>query len=114
MRRLVVLAFVAAALAAGARGQENPNRPVRDRLDYAPIMLRVACGELFNAACGKVLPRIAAQTVRSGVDLQPMRSGAAIDTAAAVCQSKAAAAIVQRDALASLQRQAACLDRYDI
>ena len=114
-RWLAMLVLVAAiGLTTGAREQGYPNAPVREPLDFAPIVLRVACGELFEAPCAKVLPRLAARTAQAGLDLKPVESGGAIDTAAAVCQGQAAAAIVQRDAIALIGRQPPCLGRYDI
>ena len=108
-RGIAQLLLVAAiGLATDAYGQGDR------RLDYAPITLHVACGELFDAPCGKVLPRIAARTAPTGVDLRPVESGTALDTIAAVCQGQAAAAIVPTDALAQLAHQPACLGRYDI
>jgi hypothetical protein len=82
--------------------------------DYAPVTLHVACGELFDPACGKVLPRIAAQIARGGLVLKPVESGRARDTVASVCQDQAAAAIVQRDAIVELAHDPACKGRYDV
>lgn len=81
---------------------------------YDPIVLPVACGGAAQAACAKVVPRLAARSVQSGIILRPMGSGLAIDTAAAVCEGAASAAIVQRDALAMLARLPGCPGRYDV
>jgi hypothetical protein len=99
---------------ASAWAQGPPNEPPRDRSDYAPIVLQVACGGIAKPACTKVLPRIAARTKTAGVELRPLGSGLALDTAAAVCEGQAAAAIVQRDAVALIARQPACVGRYDV
>jgi hypothetical protein len=80
---------------------------------YAPVTQYVACGELFNPACAKVLPRIAARTAQAGLDVKPVESGGALDTLAAVCRGQAAAAIVPRDAMAQMLRAPECLGRYD-
>ena len=114
-RRWTVLVMLAAlALTTGAREPGSPKPSLAAPTDYAPITLHVACGELFNAPCGKVLPRIGARTAPTGVDLRPVASGTALDTVAAVCQGQAAAAIVPADVLAQLARQPACQGRYDV
>jgi hypothetical protein len=115
MTRCLALLMLAAAigLTTGAREQGNPDDRAAAPLDFAPVVLHVACGELFKAPCGKVLPRIAARTAQAGLDLKPVQSGGALDTAATVCQGQAAAAIVPRDAIAQLAHQPACLGRYD-
>jgi hypothetical protein len=91
-------------LTPAARARAGPPR------DFAPVVLPVACGKLRGAPCTKVLPGIAAQTARAGLELKPVASGGALDTAAAACQGQAAAAIVRRDAIA----QPSCLGRYDV
>ena len=60
--------LTAIGLTAAAHGQSTPNGQPPD---YAPVVLRVACGGVFNAACTKALPRIAAQTVHAGLVLKP-------------------------------------------
>ena len=115
MRRLAMLLLGAAmSLTIGAHGQVRPGAPAIGPLDYAPVTLQVACGELFKVPCAKVLPKIAARTAPAGLDLRPMESGGALDTAAAVCQGQAAAAIVPRDVAAQIARQPSCLNRYDV
>jgi hypothetical protein len=84
------------------------------RLDYAPIPLNVACGELFRAPCAKILPKIATRTLLLGIDLKPVQSGGAVRAVAAVCQGEAAAAIVQRDVAAQIGHQPSCLGRFDV
>jgi hypothetical protein len=74
--------------------------------DFAPVTLSVACGESRDTRCAKVLPTIAVQTARSGLDLKPAPGAGAV----AVCQGQAGAAIVQRDAIA----RPSCLGRYDL
>lgn len=114
-RRFAVLLLIAViGLTTGAREQGTPHQPLRDPVDYAPITVHVACGELYRAPCGKVLPRIAARTARSGLDLRPVESGGSLAAAAAVCQGQTAAAIVPRDAIAQLAHQPACQGRYDV
>jgi hypothetical protein len=108
------LLLVALGLTGGAAAQNTLGKPARTATDYAPIALHVACGELFNAPCGKVLPRIAARIAPMGIDLRPVQSGGALDTVAAVCQGQAAAAIAPTDVLAQLAYQPACLGRYDV
>ena len=106
---LMLVATIGSATGAHAQGSLTNGRP-----DYRPIVLHVACGEVFNAPCAKVLPRIAARTARAGLELQPVESGLALDTAAAVCQGQVAAAFVPRDAIAQVGNQPACQGRYDI
>jgi len=114
-RCFAVLTLVAAiGLTFGAGAQDTANDPVRNRSDFAPIVLRVACGGIAKAACAKVVPRLTARTVQAGVNLRPSGSGLALDTAAAVCTGEAAAAIVQRDALALTARLPSCSGRYDV
>jgi hypothetical protein len=116
-RRFAALMLVATmGSASGAQGQGSPTGSLtgNGRPDYAPIVLHVACGEVFDAPCAKVLPRIAARTARAGLELQPVESGLALDTAAAVCQGQVAAAIVPRDVIALLGNQPACKGRYDV
>ena len=114
-RRLAALVLLAAfMLTTAAREQGSPNVPPPAPPDYAPIRLHVACGELFDAPCGKVLPTIAARTAWAGVVLRPVESGGALDTIASVCQGQAAAAIVPADALTRLAHHPACLGRYDV
>jgi hypothetical protein len=110
---MVLLAAVL-GLTTGARepGTADPRAPAPT--DYAPVVLHVACGALFQASCGRVLPRIAARTGPMGLDLEPVASGSALDTAAAVCQGQAAAAIVARDTAVALSHEPACLGRYDV
>jgi hypothetical protein len=109
--RFVVLVLLAAIwLTAGAHGQDSAGGGAKD---YAPIVLRVACGGVFKVACAKVLPRIAAQTVQAGVELKPAGGGIPFDTVAAVCDGQAAAAIVQRDAIVLIGGQPSCLGRFD-
>jgi hypothetical protein len=113
-RCLTVLALLAAlATTTGAREQGGRTEPVPARVDYGPVTLHVACGELFKSPCARVLPRIAAQTTQAGLDLKPAASGGALATAAAVCQGQAAAAIVPRDAMAGIGHEPACFGRYD-
>jgi hypothetical protein len=115
MRRLAALVLAAAVgSAAGAHGQGTPNGTVRDRSDYAPIVLNVACGDLRGPPCAVALPKIAVRAAQSGLDLKPMESGAALGTFAAVCEARAAAAIVQRDAVAYLANNPACTGHYAI
>jgi hypothetical protein len=114
-RWLIALLLLAAlGLANGACAQNTQGKPAPNSTDYTPITLHVACGELFNAPCGKVLPKIVARTAPMGINLQPAQSGAALDTVAAVCQGQAAAAIVPTDVLAQLVHQPACLGRFDV
>jgi len=81
---------------------------------YTPLTLTVACGELFDPTCAKVLPKIAARTGQAGLNLQAVQSGGALDTASVVCAGQVAAAIAPRDAIARLSRQPDCQGRYDI
>jgi hypothetical protein len=97
-------------LMVAAYGQTSPGGASSD---YAPVALRVACGGVFNAACTKVLPRIAAQTVHAGLLLRPASGGIPFDVAAAVCDGEAAAAIVQHDLIPLISRQSPCLGRFD-
>lgn len=114
-RCLAAFVLIAAiGFTTGARELGKIGEPPREPLDYAPITLHVACGELFKAPCGKVLPRTAARVALAGLDVKPAASGGALDTAAAVCQGQIAAAIVPRDAIAQIGHQPACLGRYDI
>ncbi len=113
-RCLTVLALLATlAITTGAREQGSRTELAPARVDYGPVTLHVACGELFNSPCARVLPRIAAQAVQAGLALKPAASGGALATAAAVCQGQAAAAIVPRDSMAGIGHQPACLGRYD-
>jgi hypothetical protein len=111
-RHVAVLALIAAvSLSSGAHAQGSlTNGPP----DYAPVVLYVACGEVFDAACAKVLPRIATRTAQAGLELRPVESGLPLDAAATVCLGQVAVAIVPRDAVAQLGHQPACLGRYDI
>lgn len=103
---LVVLGATGGAYGQGSPGGVGPA--------YAPVVLRVACGGAFGAACTKVLPRIAAQTVRTGLDLKPAIGGLPSDVLTAVCDGQVAAAIVQRDPLALFGRQPFCLGHFDL
>ena len=109
---LLLLAIV--GLTTGALAQDHQSRAATMTSDYAPITLHVACGEVFDAACAKVLPSIAARTAPTGIDLKPAESGGALDPIALVCQDQVAAAIVPADALAERARQPACLGRFDV
>lgn len=110
-RRIAALVFVTAVgLTIGAHGQGSP---AGEHQDYAPIVLHVACGGLFKAACAKVLPRIATRTVQEGVELKPAGGGIPTDSFGAVCEGQAAAAIVQHDVIALIGRQPPCLGRFE-
>jgi hypothetical protein len=100
----VLLAFV---WTMGAFGQEP-------RGSGTPIVLHVACGGLFRSPCVKAVPKIAAQTAGTRLELKPEGSGRTLDTAAAVCEGQTEAAIVQRDAIALTERQPFCRGRYHI
>jgi hypothetical protein len=103
--------IVVFALTPVAHGQvASIERPA----DFAPLTIHVACGELFNSPCVKVLPKLAARTVQAGLILNPVETGAALDTAAVVCAGQVGAAIVQRDAMAKLGQQPSCLGRYEL
>jgi hypothetical protein len=104
-RRFVWLA-AALAIAPAARAQNTAA--------YAPLTLNVACGELFDPVCAKVLPKIAARAGQAGLNPRAVQSGGALDTAAVVCAGQVAAAIAPRDAIAQLSREPGCLGRYDI
>jgi hypothetical protein len=105
-RHAGLLLLAALVLSRDAFGQGTPS--------YAPLTLRVACGEVFNPVCAKVLPRIAARTAQAGLNLQPVQSGGALDAAAVVCAGQVAAAVVPRDAMAQYSHQPACLGRFDV
>jgi hypothetical protein len=109
--RFAVFVFAAGILwTAASRGQSPAGQPSPD---YAPIVLRVACGGVLGTACAKVVPRIAAQTVHAGVVLKLATGGIPFDSATAVCDGQAAAAVVQRDAIALIAHQPTCLNRFD-
>ena len=108
--RFAVFVFAAIAWSPVSQAQPILGGPPSD---YAPIVLRVACGGVFSSACAKVVPRLAAQTVHAGVVLKPAAGGIPFDSASAVCDGQAAAAIVQRDVIALIAHQPTCLNRFD-
>ena len=108
--RFAVFVFAAIAWTPVSQAQPILGGPPSD---YAPIVLRVACGGVFSSACAKVVPRLAAQTVHAGVVLKPAAGGIPFDSASAVCDGQAAAAIVQRDVIALIAHQPTCLNRFD-
>jgi hypothetical protein len=83
-------------------------------LDYAPIVLPVACGGVSNVSCAEVLPRLAVRAAQSGVALKPAAGGIPSDAVTAVCFGQAAAAIVQHDAIPLIGRQQPCLGHFDL
>jgi len=103
LRRAGIVLAVALGWTADARGQA----------EYAQVPLHVACGELFDPPCARVLPQLASQAARSGLDLRPVQTGGALDSVAVVCMGQTAAALVPRDAIAQMARQPACLGRLD-
>jgi hypothetical protein len=105
--------FILIAAIAWSQTSHAQSNPPAQASDYAPVALRVACGGVFNVACTKVLPRIAAQTVHAGLVLRPASGGIPFDVAAAVCNGEAAAAIVQHDLIPLIARQSPCLGRFD-
>jgi hypothetical protein len=127
MRRLLsvlIMCFAGAAIArAQLPAQTTPAQttpaqppaeqaPVEQANQYAPILLRVACGGTIMAICTTVMPKLAAQTSHAGVELKPAGSGRVIDTAAAVCDGLTAAAITQADAVALLARLPLCAGKF--
>ncbi len=108
--RLAALVVAAALLLISAAFAQAP---VRGPSDYAAVSLNVACGSMIGAPCTKVLPKIAARTGPTGLELKPLESMGALDAAAAVCDGRAALAIVQRDAIPLVAQQKACQGRYD-
>jgi hypothetical protein len=106
MKRRFAWLAAAFAFAPAAHGQTTAA--------YAPLALNVACGELFDPVCARVLPKLAARTGQAGLTLAAVQSGGALDTVAVVCAGQVAAAIAPRDAIARLSRQPNCQGRYDI
>src|SRR5271165_5653699 len=113
-RGIALLLLLALALTASAREPESPGTPPPTPSDYAPITLHVACGELLDAPCARVLPLIGGRTASMGIELRPAESGVARDTVAAVCQGLAAAAIGPGGAFAQFAHEPACLGRFDV
>jgi TRAP-type uncharacterized transport system substrate-binding protein len=77
------------------------------------LSMEVACGKLEKSNCNQVLPRIAEQSMQTGLSLSPVESEGSMESASGVCAGAVPAAIVQRDAADLRRRNADCVGRYE-
>lgn len=105
------------SLAPAASAQTTAAPSLSQRLATAPgatkIAMEVACGKLEKSNCAQVLPRIAEQSMQSGLALTPVESEGSMESATGVCKGLVPAAIVQRDAADLRRRNADCVGRYE-